>query len=27
MRNAVLFLVLFFVIGVVLLFRTLKIEK
>ena len=27
MRNAVLFLVLFFVIGVILLFRTLKIEK
>jgi UMF1 family MFS transporter len=27
MRNAVLFLVLFFIIGVVLLFRTLKIEK
>jgi UMF1 family MFS transporter len=27
MRNAVLFLVLFFVIGVVLLIRTLKIEK
>ncbi len=27
MRNAVLFLVLFFVIGVILLFRTLKIKK
>jgi len=27
MRNAILFLVLFFVIGVVLLFRTLKIQK
>jgi UMF1 family MFS transporter len=27
MRNAILFLVLFFVIGVVLLFRTLKIEN
>ena len=27
MRNAILFLVLFFVIGVILLFRTLKIEK
>ena len=27
MRNAILFLVLFFVIGVVLLFRTLKIKK
>jgi len=27
MRNAILFLVLFFVIGVILLFRTLKIQK
>ena len=27
MRNAILFLVLFFVIGVVLLFRTLKVQK
>jgi UMF1 family MFS transporter len=27
MRNAILFLVLFFIIGVVLLFRTLKIQK
>jgi UMF1 family MFS transporter len=27
MRNAILFLVLFFVVGVVLLFRTLKIEN
>jgi UMF1 family MFS transporter len=27
MRNAILFLVLFFIIGVILLFRTLKIEN
>ena len=27
MRNAILFLVLFFVIGVILLFRTLKVQK
>jgi UMF1 family MFS transporter len=27
MRNAILFLVLFFIIGVILLFRTLKIQK
>lgn len=27
MRNAILFLVLFFAIGVVLLFRTLKVQK
>jgi UMF1 family MFS transporter len=27
MRNAILFLMLFFVIGVILLFRTLKIQK
>jgi UMF1 family MFS transporter len=27
MRNAILFLVLFFIIGVILLFRTLKIKK